>query len=148
MSDSRAFEIGGTLAGVAVVLGIVLATAEVVSRMATPAEQMAVGLAGIALALAGAFTMSWLLATLETTHDPPWAPRRWYRRRQRAVCLGHMGHAKAWYDPESGAQWQANSRYALFAVAMTTEGVEDTVKMLKNVHLCTLYVDPQEVDDI
>lgn len=65
---------------------------------------------------------------------------RWRARRNRAVCLGDMGHAKLWYGPESGDTWQAKRRFAWFTVPSNND-VESAVRMLDNVHFCELYVD-------
>lgn len=70
--------------------------------------------------------------------------RSWIRRRRRAVCLGDMGHAKLWIDPETGDQWQASFRWALFTVPSMSDTVEDAIQMLDVVHSCELYVDPDD----
>lgn len=70
--------------------------------------------------------------------------RGWYRRRKRAVPLGDMGHALLWYDPETGRLWQARHRWALFPVPSTSDDLDDALQMLEVVHLCELWVDPDD----
>lgn len=146
MNRDRAFEIAGTFIGIVVVVGSVVATAAAVSVVRTPLERVLVGVVGIILTLAALLGISWLLATLETSYDPPWKPRVWYRRRKRAVCLGDMGHARAWYDPETEELWQAQARFSLFACRMVShETPEDIIQMLEHVHFAEPYVTKEEV---
>lgn len=67
--------------------------------------------------------------------------REWVRRRRRAVCLGDMGHARLWCDPETERIWQAAHRWSLFTVPSNEDTVETAVRMLDTVHLCELHVD-------
>lgn len=69
--------------------------------------------------------------------------RSWIRRRRRAVCLGDMGHALLWVDPETSDLWQANGRWSLFTTEVD-DSVEGAIQMLDVVHLCDLYVDPDD----
>lgn len=70
--------------------------------------------------------------------------RGWYRKRKRADCLGDMGHAKLWYDPETESFWQAKGRWAILPVASNRSDLESAIRMLHHVHLCDLYVDPED----
>lgn len=76
------------------------------------------------------------------------------RRRRRAVRLGTTQGALSptyWHDPESGAVWMASSRYAPFTVDVDRD-VERVVRMLSDVHVCSLEVSraypdpPEEID--
>lgn len=72
---------------------------------------------------------------------------RWYQKRKRAVCLGDMGHAKLWYDPETENIWQAKTRWSLFTVPSRNDDLDSAIRMLRHVHMCELYVTKEEVSD-
>lgn len=72
--------------------------------------------------------------------------RNWHERRKRAVLLGHMGHAGLWCDPETGQTWQANSRWTIFPCEGPST-IDRSIKMLRDVHFCELYVDEDWPDE-